>query len=174
MLMTSCDIEQCELGMDSGPIRVERIEDNRMVANTFARQATRSLDIFTRDLDPQILNTAEFTEAVTRLSLKSKKSMIRILVKDPNRSVRDGHRIIDLSYRLSSFIQIRRPSEDYKDYNKAFIIADDRGLLYRTLADQYEGIANFNSPYEAREYAMLFSEAWETSDIDLNLRRLHL
>ncbi len=172
--MTSGNIEQYELGHDSGPIRVERIEDNRMVANEFARQAKRTLDIFTRDLDPQILNTSEFTEAVTQLALKSKKSLIRILVKDPNRSIRDGHRIIELSYRLSSFIQIRRPNEDYKDYNKAFIIADQRGLLYRVLADQYEGIANFNSPYEAREYAALFSEAWETSDTDLNLRRLHL
>lgn len=172
--MTTHDIEQCELGKDSGPIRVERIDDNRKAANALALQASRTLDIFTRDLDPQVLNTADFTAAVTRLALKSKNSVIRILVQDPGRSVRDGHRIIDLSYKLSSFIHIRRPSEDYKDYNKAFIIADGRGLLYRVLADQYEGIVNFNSPYEAREYTAFFSEVWETSDTDPNLRRLHL
>jgi hypothetical protein len=149
-----------------------RADDNREAAVELARGASRHLAIFTQDLEPLILDQADFVSAVKELALKSKFSRIRILVKDSNRAVKEGHRLMNLAQRLSSYIEVRRLSGDYANIAEAFIIADERGLLYRPLASRFEGIADTNDPFQAREKLHQFDEMWERSDPDPELRRL--
>jgi hypothetical protein len=106
--------------------------------------------------------------------MHSKYSRIRILIKDPSRCIREGHRILELSQRLSSYIELRKPGYNHRDFNEAFLIADDIGLLRKRQADRYEGMVNFNTPLEAGEKIKFFTDIWETAEIDPNLRRIYL
>ena len=149
-------------------------EDNRQAAVQLATQARRSLAMFSRDLEPVIYNTKDFIGAVQQLALRSRYSRIRIVVTDPMPAIKDGHRLIELTRRLSSFLEIRRPSENHAKLPDAYLISDDAGILYRPLASRYEGFADPYMPLEARNRLHQFDEIWEAAEPEPEFRRMSL
>lgn len=168
------DLDSLRLGEDAREIRLSTREDNRRVAAALALQATRTLELFSHDLEPELYDQPDFLEAVRLLALRSPRVRIRILLQDAGRAVRDGHRLVELMRRLSSFIEIRQPHHDYQDHPEAFLIVDGTGLLHRRMADRYEGLAGFRMPLRARELGNLFDEIWQRSEPHPDLRRLHI
>jgi len=168
------DIENYDSGKTEGEIPLDGSEDNRRAAQDLALQAQRSLRIYTRDMDIPVYNSREFVDAVTSLATRSQYTFIHILIRDSTNVVKNGHRLIELAYRLSSKIKLRNPYHEYRNYNEAFLVADETGLIHRRIADRYEGIADFRNPLKARNLAYFFDEVWEKSAPDPELRRLHL
>ena len=166
--------DQFTIGDDSGPLALNHREENAAAAARLAGQTRRSLRLFTRDLDPELYNRREFLDPLRRLATGRHHARVEILLLDPHRAVRDGHRLIELARRLSSFIELRRLHPDYRERLETFLIADERALLYREQADLYAGKVDFNAPIEAKGLLRLFSEAWEKSATDQELRRLHV
>lgn len=160
------------LGETPEALEVATTEETAAVALALARQAGRTLDIFTRQMDPRIFDTADFAEAVTRLVLGSRRAQVRILVQDVGPVLRDGRRLVTLSQRLSSFVQIRVPAEEYRTFNQAFIVADGTGYLHRGLADRHEGKASFHAPTRARRLLRIFQPMWDTAEPDPSFRTL--
>ena len=162
------------IGDDSGPLPLTRREENAAAVARLAAAARCSLHLFTRDLDPFLYGRPEFLDPIRRLATGRGHARVEILVLDSHRAVRDGHRLIELARRLSSFIELRKLHPDYKDRLETFLIADERALLYREKADLYAGKVDFNAPIEAKQLLRLFNEAWEKSGPDQELRRLHV
>lgn len=167
------DYSEIILGQHQEPIDLTDSEAQRRAAVALALQARRSVDIFTRDLDRKIYDNKAFLDGLQNLAINN-RGLIRILVKDSANAVKYGHRLITLSQRLTSFIEIRRVSEDYKEYNEAFLIADETGVLHRKQADRFEGIARFNAAKEAANLLIFFNEVWRNSAPDPDLRRIYL
>lgn len=138
------------------------------------QKCSRSIDIISKNLDPSIFDTVEFIEAVKQLSISSKFTRIRILIKDSDPMTKKGHRIIELLQQLTSSIEVRIISEEYKTYHEAFSLYDGKGVIYLRYADRYEGFANFDRPRLASELLNFFNEVWERSTPDSNLRRLYI
>ena len=168
------NIDNFELGKTDIEIPLTTSEDSRSVALALAQQAQRSIRIFTRDLETFVYNTQDFIEAVTKLATLSQFTLIHILIQDSTNVVKNGHRLVELAYRLSSKIKLRNPSREYRIFNNAFLVVDEDGFIHRNLADRYEGIANFHNPHEARNLTKFFDDAWEKSNPDPELRRLHI
>src|SRR3569833_2136328 len=147
---------------------------NRAAALRLVQKARRSLENYSRDQDKAKYDEPTFLDAVRALALNAKQGAVRILVKESRRAVKYGHRLIPLCQRLTSFIEIRRPPEEYRDYNEAFMVEDRLGYLLRKLADRYEGRSYFNAGHEARRLLTFFEEVWRASTSDPNLRRLYL
>src|SRR3569833_72910 len=145
-----------KLGETSTPLSLETSEDNRAAAQRLVQQARRSLDIYSRDLDKAIYDAPTFLDAVRALALNAKQGAVRILVNVSSRAVIYGHRLIPLCQRLTSFIEIRRPPEEYRDYKEAFMVVDRLGYLQRKLADRYEGTAYINAGHAARRMLTFF------------------
>ncbi len=160
------------LGDTDVELRVASSEDNRHAALALSRQARHALHIFTRDLDAPVYDQAPFIQSVSTLATRSRNSRIQILAQNTERAIQNGHRLIELGRRLSSFIELRIPHDDYREYNQAFLIADDAGLLRRPITDRYEGTLNFKAPLAAREYLQFFNQVWERSAGDPDLRQL--
>jgi len=163
----------------AGPIEVEEItlersEELRDISLTMVQNCRRTLDIASRHLDPAIYNHASFVEAVKQLALNNHLARIRFLITDSAPVVSRGHRLIDLSSRLSSFISIRKPGSDHKNFNEAMLIADNTAYIHRRFADRFEGIASHNDKRQAAELTGRFEEIWERAEIDPNFRRLHI
>jgi len=147
--------------------------DNRVAALQIAQSARRSLALLSVDLDPFIYDEEPFLAAVRQLATSSRYASIRILVQDSARVVREGHRLVELARRLSSFIELRKPHADYQNLAETFLIADEHSVLYRTLASRFEGIAG-RDPMLAREKLKLFNQIWGKSEPDQELRGLKL
>ena len=167
------DIDHLILGDTVETVNLESSEDQRRAAAALVGQARRRVDIFSRDLDKKIYDYQAFLEALQALAVNH-HGQIRILVKDSDKAVKYGHRLIPLSQRLTSLIEIRKVAEDYKEYNEAFLIADETGYVHRRHADRFEGITRFNAAKEARELLVFFNEVWRNSAPDTNLQRIYL
>lgn len=164
----------CVLGETAGEFALASREDNRAAAALLAQQARRQVDLFTTDLEPAVYDQTAFVDALGQLAISHPRARIRILAKDFDRTIKAGHRLIEISRRLSSYVEIRRVHEDYRDNNESFLLVDDYGLLHRRHASRYEGVFSCKAPLEVRRLRATFDEIWERSEADADLRRLHL
>ena len=171
---TAPDFSRCVLGETRGLITLDTREQNRLAALSMAQQSQHTLRITSRDLDPALYDNDDFIEAAKALALRTHRAKLFILVNTSDPAIKNGHRIIDLSRRLTSFIEIRLQGMRFQEYNEAVLIADESGYMRRRLADRYETEADFASPRTAREMTKKFDEMWAESIVDPNLRRLHI
>jgi hypothetical protein len=139
-----------------------------------AGRARLSLDILSRELDPDAYDTEEFVSLIRKMTSSHPRARVRILVQDPGAVVARGHRLIDLAQRLSSFVEIRKPGKQHEDCNEAMLIVDKTGYIHRLQADRFEGVANLHGPRRARFLAARFDEIWQCASADANFRRLLL
>jgi len=167
------DLSHFILGKTLQFISLNGSEEQRDAVVAMMKQARRSVDIFSRDLDKKIYDSLTFLDTLQNLVV-THRGKIRILVKDSGKAVKYGHRLISLSQRLTSFIEIRKVAEDYKEYNESFLIADNTGLVHRRHADRFEGIARFNAAKEASELVVFFNEVWRNSAPDPDMQRIYL
>ncbi|GAC1305927.1 MAG: hypothetical protein NVSMB10_10220 [Steroidobacteraceae bacterium] len=137
-----------------------------------AKSAQRLLSIFTQDLEPLIYGEEPFLEAIKRLVLARSYAKVRVLLADPSRATADNNRFLALARRLTSCIDLRSMSSDYPDSAGAFIIADDKALVYRPQSDGWDGIADMNDPTNARRYLNFFDEVWQTGMQESQMRQM--
>lgn len=168
------DFNEYVLGESKEKLLVETMEENRHAAVALATQASRSLHIFSLDLEPIVYDNHEFVEAVKNLAITHSKAQIQIIIQDSRKLIDHGHRIIELARRLSSSIHIRKTPPDMKKHTQAFLIADETGILHRTIGERYEGYVNFNDRFEAKNILDFFKITWEHCVADPELRRLHI
>ncbi len=170
--------------MSEAPARVLGVSDERLdidagttlaaVSLAMAAQCSRELDIVSRHLDPAIYDDDDFVAAVKRLALGSRRARIRLLVTDSRPLLARGHRLLDLAARLSSFIELRVPAPQHKDFNEAMLLADKQGYIHRRHADRFDGNANFSDRRTCAALSERFEEMWERGAPDPNFRRLHI
>ena len=169
------DVEQTpRLGEHDALIELTDSGHNRELAQVMARQARRSIYIVTRDLEHGIYDTPGFVDAAADLVRGSRYAEVHVLVRDSTEAVKNGHRLVNLSQRLSSKVSIRNPPAEFHAYNEALLIVDETAFIRRPLADRYEGTANFCGHSEARRLTRTFQQMWERAVGDPQLRRLHL
>ena len=166
------------MNMDMRPsgeaITFDNSDELRAIVLRMVTDCARTLDITSRHLDPAIYDHADFIEAVKQVALNNRLARIRIIVTDTGPMISRGHRLLTLSTRLSSYIELRKPGRDYRHFNEAMLIADKRAYCHRQFADRYDGMANFDDQRRASDLTGKFEEIWERADIDANFRRLHL
>jgi len=167
-------IDHAELGSTDERMELSRREEYKRSAARLTTQARRELLIFTHDLDPPVYDQAEFLEAVKQLVLPNRSARVWVLLQSNRRVRREGHRLIELSRRLPSRIEIRRVHPDHLDHAENFLVADESGLLQQRYFTRHEGSVCFHSPLAAREHRSFFLGVWDQSHPDSDLRRLHL
>ncbi len=160
----------CTLGETAELQRFNNPDQTRAHLLAFLRQAHRSLCIYTPDLEPWLYNHSLIQDACTTFLLGHPQNRLRILLRDSTKAVKQGHRLLALSRRLSSNLHIRKLHPDYPVEEIAFVLTDDRGLLIRPEPDQYAGYALYNDPGRTRLRQSQFDHAWESSIPDPDLR----
>jgi len=150
------------------------LEDTLAAAIEVAAVARRGLSILTPDLEPGVYDHERFLEIVKHLILSKRFARVRVLISDPQRTIRLGNRLVGLGRRLNTYIEFRNVNPDYRDHREAFLLADDVALLYRINHARWEGIADTYEPAVARRYLNLFEEIWAASENSRELRQLRV
>lgn len=131
--------------------------------------------IYTRDLDPGLLDAEACVEALRRLAISGRGASVRILVHELRPAQQDGHRLLPLAQRLPTVFQLRSPVEPGdRDYASAFLLNDAGGYLCRTLASRWEGEGSTYAPGRQAQFAAYFDQVWERSTPCTELRLLGL
>jgi len=146
------------------------LDEARAAVETAASSAQRMISIYTPDLEPDLYDQSAFLEIIKRFVLSRSFSKVRVLLADPARVVRDSNRFAAMGRRLSSYIDIRHivevPAAERTPAAAragAYLVADDRAVVYRLRADTWDGIADFNNPSIARVYLTEFDALWMRS-----------
>ena len=168
------DISSMQLGVDELEFALNSREQVRSMAQTLAQQAHRELLLFTDDLEPDIYDQQPFLDAASDLVRQHQDARVWVLLENSRKTVQHGHRLIELSRRLSSQIQLRRPPVQYRNRGMTFLLCDGTGYCYRPLASRFEGTGNFNNPGQSGVHRKYFMEIWDQSQADGETRRLHL
>lgn len=147
------------------------LDEARTAIETAATSAQRMISIYTPDLEPDLYDQSAFLEIIKRFVLSRSFSKVRVLLADPARVVRDTNRFAAMGRRLSSYIDIRHiGGPPASQRASAYLIADERAIVYRLRADTWDGIADFNNPAVARLYLGEFDAIWAQSTPEDALR----
>ncbi|MGH8041972.1 MAG: GNAT family N-acetyltransferase [Rudaea sp.] len=137
--------------------------------------AKRELCLYTRDLDPGLLEAEPVLEALKRVAISGRGASIRILVQDTRAVTARGHRLLPLAQRLPSVFALRTPvQDDDLQYPSAFLINDTRGYYFRVLGNRFEGEAVNYAPGRHAQLLEYFNQVWERSETSEDLRLLSL
>ena len=142
----------------------------RAAVNEIAATAQRLISIFTPDLEPDLYDQTAFLEVIKHFVLTRSFSKVRVLLAEPTRVMRDSNRFVAMGRRLSSCIDIRYVTAQAPQRASAYLIADDRAIVYRMRADTWDGIADANNPPAARLYLQEFDNIWNASAAEHGLR----
>ena len=142
----------------------------RSAVNEIAASAQRLISIYTPDLEPDLYDQTAFLEVIKHFVLTRSFSKVRVLLAEPTRVMRDSNRFVAMGRRLSSCIDIRYVTAQAPQRASAYLIADDRAIVYRMRADTWDGIADANNPPAARLYLQEFDNIWNASAAEHGLR----
>ena len=146
------------------------LDEYRAAVAQIATRATRTLSIYTPDLEPQLYDQDMFLEPLKRLVLARSHARLRVLISDPARAAREGNRFMQMARRLTSYIDLRNVAPEYRTNPCSFIVADDKAIAYRQQASRWDGIVEFNDVTVVRRYLAYFDEVWAGSLIQPELR----
>ncbi|MCP4273042.1 MAG: hypothetical protein GY781_13960 [Gammaproteobacteria bacterium] len=168
------DFSQYIVGKEYQPLHARTAKTNTSAVLSMINQARQTVDLFTHNLDPSILDNTEISKAIMDFIKISKNSRLRILICNPNVANQHGHRLIELSRKFSSFISIRETNAEYKSKPCSFLIIDGRAMIYRPHANEYNAMIDFRSGQESRKNTELFNEIWERSEPISKIRQLFI
>ncbi len=146
------------------------LSEVRAAVNEVAALAQRLISIYTPDLEPDLYDQTSFLEIIKHFVLTRSFSKVRVLLAEPTRVMRDSNRFVAMGRRLSSCIDIRYVAAQSPQRASAYLIADDRAIVYRLRSDTWDGVADINNPQAARTYLQEFDQVWNASAAEHGLR----
>lgn len=160
---------------DTSLILIDELEDFTKHSVQVVEASRREVLLLSKTLDPAIYNNEPFYQSILDLARSDRNVQVRILVKDIQPVVEQGHRILNLARRLSSKVEIRkllsRPQKDSITY----LIGDRKHLLYMHEDLVYNGFANYEAAQESKSLADEFTYLWDKhSELDPALRTMLL
>lgn len=161
-------------GADSFITGVQYPEPFATLAVELARTASRHLRIYSYRLDHEVFDSATLASAIGDLARRGRYSEIRILVSDARPMVQRGHRLLQLSRRLSSSVSIRVLAEHPELPEATYVVRDTDGILYKPDDVGRGGFFEPGSRASAKKFIDGFDALWRWGERDPRLRQLTL
>lgn len=122
-------------------------------------RARRGLCIYSRELDPGLLDAPEALAALRRLATRGGE--IRVLLQDPAAPQRALSPVIGLAQRLPSAFALRAIEEPGdRAYPSAYVTSDE-GWYFRPLGHRLDGETRLDDRARARQLHSTFEPVWQ-------------
>jgi hypothetical protein len=125
--------------------------------------ANRTLAILTPNLEPEIYEHVEFLDTLKRFVLAKSFARIRVLITQPERTMKSGNQFVQVGQRLNSYIEFRSLASQLRPIGAAYCIADSDAIVYRADHATGEGMVDTYAPEIARRYLTEFDQLWQAS-----------
>ena len=166
--------EKYKLGINDVELAISSSDEHHLSATMMAQQCSRDISIISRKLDPQAYDLPVFVDAVKKMLLANRRAKVRIIVFESREITRRGHLLLSLASNLPSYIEFRKPGNDYRDFNESLFVADNTGYIHRASAERFDGHINFYDKRKSKILMDVFEDMWSRSDPDPNLRTMSL
>jgi predicted GNAT family N-acyltransferase len=125
-----------------------------------AEGARRQLLVYSRELDPGLLDQPEAVAALRRFAVGGGE--VRVLLHDPEAPRRAIAPLIGLSQRLPTAFSFRAIEEPVdRDYPCAYMANDGGGWYFRPLGHRFDGETRLDDGARARQLRAHFAPVWE-------------
>lgn len=155
-------------------IKLTTSAEHKTTTLEYLSSTISQVDIFCQDLNTRIYNNKDVYFAIKNIIAENHYAQIRILIYNVVAVITNDHLLVELFRHLSSSIEMRKISEQYKGHYHAYMICDKRALIYRNDYDRFEGYASPDAPGRCKDLLNTFDEIWEHSEPDSNLRQLFI
>ena len=145
-----------------GPTLVENSAGAIAAVLAVATHARRSLRIYSRELDPGLLDNPRVLEALRRFATATRGGEVQVLLQDAGTPQRALAPLLNLAQRLPSvftFREVREPVD--KAYAAAFVVNDMSAYYFRTLGHRFDGEVDLEGAGRARQLRDEFGRFWE-------------
>lgn len=155
-------------------VGIEGIDTFREQAMMLANRAQREIRIFSLRLEPGVYSNNSFCDVIYAFATSHPLARVKILVKDIAQVIHNTNQLHELCLRLPSRIQIRKLDAKEETLHTEFLLVDRTGILYKQEPERFVGYVVAHAPLEAVELVEEFDKMWEQSELDPELRRLHI
>ena len=123
-------------------------------------QARRELHIYSRELDPGLLDAPEVLAALRHFATSGGE--VQVLLQDPVTPQRSLAPLLGLGQRLSSafaFRAIEEPTD--RAYPSVYVVNDRGGYYFRPLGHRFDGETRLDGAARARQLLGTFDPVWQ-------------
>jgi len=159
---------------ETGPGKIDSLKKLRQLTLQSFCDARTLIRLYTRDLDPRILNDRALEQALIRFIRRSRHSRLQILIVDEQSLQGQDHRLVSLAQTYTSFVQIRVIPRDFHENYFAFYLVDRDQLILRKQSDRFEAQYLCLPSSEIVNKQRYFEDVWQQSTPAVHLRALHL
>ena len=145
-----------------------------VLALELAQSARRNIRIYSSLLDPEVFDTPEMASALTSLARRGRHSDIRIIINDAKPIAHRGHRLLNLSRRLSSTVHMRVVEEHPELPEATIVVRDNNGVLYKPDDRGRSGFYEPDSRASTKKFITQFDHLWNWGKVDRRLQLLRL
>jgi hypothetical protein len=149
---------------------LQSIDELRAAINVAAAGAQRLMSIYTPDLEPELYDQTAFLDIVKRFVLGRNFAKVRIMLSDRTRMIREGNRLVAMSRRLTSYIEMRLVPKPEAMRVHSYLVADDKAVVIRSNGDSFTGFADLSNPVAARAQLDDFDAIWQANVPDYGFR----
>lgn len=122
--------------------------------------ARRELDVYSRELDPGLLDAPEILAALRRFAIGGGET--RVLLQDPTAPQRAVAPLLGLAQRLPSAFAFRAIGEPAdRAYPSAYAVNDRGGYYFRPLGHRFDGESRLDGPARSRQLQAAFDPVWQ-------------
>lgn len=158
---------------DANLILIDELDDFSSHSLQVVESSRREVLLLSKTLDPALYNNESFYQAILDFARNDRNVQVKILVKDIQPVVEQGHRLLTLARRLSSKIEIRKLHTKPQKDSITYLIGDRKHLLYMHEDQVYNGFVNYEAAQESKSLADEFTYLWDThSELDPALRTM--
>ncbi|MBD7920549.1 GNAT family N-acetyltransferase [Xanthomonas bonasiae] len=136
-------------------------------------QARRQVLIYSRALDPGLLDSAPLLAQLRRFAVAAHDKQVRVLLHDAAAPQRAAAPLLALAQRLPSVFRFREVVDPVdQGYAAAYLVNDGGGYYFRALGHRYDGETDLLGGGRARQLREAFARVWERSRDCTELRAL--
>lgn len=136
-------------------------------------QARRELLIYSRALDPGLLDSPQLLAPLRRFAVATHDKQVRVLLHDAAAPQRAAAPLLALAQRLPSVFRFREVADPVdRGDAAAYLVNDGGGYYFRALGHRYDGETDLLGGGRARQLRDAFARVWERSRDCSELRAL--
>ncbi|HBK46114.1 MAG TPA: hypothetical protein DDZ67_06680 [Xanthomonadaceae bacterium] len=148
-----------------GPMAVDDIHAAETATVALIVQARRDLVLYSRALDPGLLDRAPVLEALRRFATARHDKRVRVLLQDAASPQLQAAPLLRLAQRLPSVFRFRRVGDPVDaSYPGAYLCNDQGGYYFRPTGSRFdEGETWLEGAARNRQLTLEFAQTWERS-----------
>ena len=153
---------------------VDSLSALRMAAETIIKATSQQLFIYSERLEPKVFSDRHLIRHFEKIALSNRRAELRFLCADVRGVVATTHPILELSRKLSSYVQIKDLPEDYNAPDELILLSDEKRYILLENPELFTGTACMNARSTGHELAIRFERMWQESSRPPDTLRLHI